>query len=88
MPQFLISLSKYTGLSIELLKSRKANQKVIDVLKNKIIWFVEDFLNHPDYTKIRDGKKASDSILNSVNKAISKSDTKFDVLKELVNEVI
>ena len=78
----LISLSKLTGLPIELLKSRKANQKVINLLKNKIIWFVDDFLNHPEYVKIRDGKKAADSILNSVNKAISKSDTKFDILEE------
>ena len=78
----LISLSKYSGLPLELLKSRKANQKVVNLLKNRIIWFVEDFLTHPDYIKVRDGKKAADSILNSVNKAISKSDTKFNILEE------
>lgn len=78
----LTSLAAYTGLPLELLKSRKANQKVVDLLRANIIWFIEDFLNHPDYNKVRDGKKAADSILHSVNKAISKSDTKFDILDE------
>ena len=78
----LTKLSKITSLPLELLKSRKTNQRVVDLLEKNIVWFIEEFLNHPDYIKNRDGKKAADSTLNAVNKAISKSNTQFDILEE------
>ncbi|EAP87173.1 hypothetical protein [Croceibacter atlanticus] len=73
-------LSVLTSLPLELLKSRSPNELVITELKNKILWFIDDFLNHPEYIKLRDGKKAADSILHSVNKAVSKSSNPFNII--------
>lgn len=78
----LKKLSMITGLSLEILMSKKPNQKVINELKRQIVWFIEDFLANPDYHKLRDGKKAADSIVHSLNKVISKSDYPFDILDE------
>lgn len=78
----LEKLSIITGIPLALLMSHKSNQKVVDLIHKNIIWVVEDFLTHPDYLQIRDEKKAADSILHSINKAISRSDTPFDVLEE------
>ncbi|CAI8247824.1 MAG: Uncharacterised protein [Methanobacteriota archaeon] len=78
----LKKLSKLTGLPFKVISSRKPNQRVINLLRKNIIWFIETFLQRSEYTKERDGKIASNSILNSVNKAISKSATPFDILEE------
>ena len=64
----LISLSKKTGLEINILKSVSPNNLVIKALKEKIIWFIDVFLADDKYTKVRDGKKTSDSILHSIQK--------------------
>ncbi len=78
----LEELSKLTGLDITILKSRKANQKVIDLLKENIVWFFEEFLTFEEYTKVREGKRAADSILHSLQKVVNNSKFPFDLLKE------
>jgi hypothetical protein len=81
----LLDLSKITGIPLDVLKSRSPNEKVVKELKKHVIWFVDDFLIHPEYIKDRDGKKASDSILHSVNKAVAKSEWPFDIVEEYNN---
>jgi len=78
----LEALSRITELDIELLKSRNANEIVIKELKKNIIWFFEEFLTFPEYTKIRDGKTAANSILHSLQKIVNNSSIKFDLLEE------
>ncbi len=78
----LIELAKITGIDLGLLKSTEANIKIVRLLKQNVIWFIETFLQHPDYQKVRDGKKSADAILHSVQKAINNSKKPFDILKE------
>lgn len=81
-PSELKNLSEITGLSLDILGSNKANQKVVNALKTQVKWFVDVFLKHEDYVQEREGKKAADSILHSVQKAVNNSDTPFDILEE------
>lgn len=74
-------LSKLTGLPLETLKSRRANQVVVDAVKANIIWFIEKFLTFEEYTKVREGKRAADSILHSLQKVIGHSEEPFDLLE-------
>jgi hypothetical protein len=77
----LLDLSKITGLPIELLNSTDSNVKIVELLRveKTIVWFFEKFLTHGEYQKIRDGKKASDSIYKSIQKVINNSPKKFNI---------
>jgi hypothetical protein len=78
----LTRLAEITQIPINIIKSRKANQIVVKKLRGKIIWFVDEFLTFEEYTKERDGKKAADSILHSVNKAINTTDIAYNIIEE------
>jgi hypothetical protein len=78
----LIKLSEITTIPIEILSSRVPNEKALIKLKERIKWFVEDFLTHPEYIKDRDGKIAANSIMHSVQKAINNSENKYNLLEE------
>lgn len=78
----LIELSKITTIPLNILKSRKPNQKVVDLLQKNIIWFFDDFLTFDEFHKERDGKKAVDSILHSLQKVVNLSETSFNLLEE------
>jgi hypothetical protein len=75
-------LSVITGLDYKLLTSREPNIKAITELRRRIKWFFDDFLKFEEYTKERDGKKAADSILHSLQKVVNKSALPFDLLEE------
>lgn len=77
----LMALSKITGLSFELLKSKTTNQKVVDALRNKITWFFDDFITFEEYTKVREGKVVADSIIHSLQKAVKNSMTPFNLVE-------
>jgi hypothetical protein len=75
----LLALEKLTNIPLDILKSRKPNQKVVDLLKANIVWFFEEFLTFEEFQKDRDGKKAVDSICHSLQKVINKSENPFDL---------
>lgn len=75
----LVELSTLTKIPLEDLKSKKPNQKVINLLYQNIIWFFEEFLMFEEFHKERDGKKAVDSICHSLQKIILQSDTPFNL---------
>ena len=75
----LEELSRKTWLWMETLLSRKTNLPAVLKLKEKIVWFIDDFLKHADYTKERDWKISANSIYKSVQKAINNSDMPFDI---------
>ncbi|WP_396169128.1 hypothetical protein [Flavobacterium sp.] len=81
-PEKLVQLSKITGLSLELLQSKRSNEKVIIELKENIVWFFEEFLTFEEYTKVREGKTVANSILHSLQKVVNKSSIPFDLIKE------
>ncbi len=68
----LIRLSKITGLSLDVLHSRKANERVVKLLKQNVIWFFDDFLSQPDYQKVHDDKLEADKIYAAVIRVIGK----------------
>ena len=63
-------LSEVTGLSVELLLSKKINKEVLDLLVKEVVWFYDDFLMKVDYQKIRDGILTSDKINDSLKRVI------------------
>lgn len=66
----LKDLSKITGLSIEILKSREVNQEVLDLLVKNVVWFYDEFLMIYDYQKTRDGILTADKINDSLKRVI------------------
>ncbi len=78
----LKKLSEITQLPIDLLSSTSSNEVVVEKLKENLIWFFEEFLTHEDYQKVREGKKAADSILHSIQKAVNNSKEKFNLIDE------
>lgn len=77
----LEKLSKITGLSIDTLKIKEANQDVIKLLIENIIWFFDEFLATKDYQKIRDGRLTADKILASLQRVIPNN---IDLINEYV----
>ena len=67
----LAELSRITGLSLEMLHSRKVNQKVLDLLIKNVVWFYDKFLMEPDYQKVRDGILTADKINDSLKRVIN-----------------
>lgn len=68
----LTRLSGITGLSMEVLHSRKANEKVIRLLQENVVWFFDEFLSQPDYQKIHDDKLEADKIYAAIVRVIGK----------------
>lgn len=66
-------LSKITGLSLETLHSRSANQKVVNLLVENVVWFFDNFLSQPDYQKWHDDKLEADKIYAAVVRVIGKN---------------
>lgn len=64
-------LSDITGLSLELLHTRRVNQQVLDLLVEHVVWFYDEFLMEPDYQKVRDGIRTSDKINDSLKRIIA-----------------
>ena len=67
----LIELSKITGLSMDLLHSRKINEEVLNLLVKNVVWFYDEFLMQDDYQKIRDGILTADKINDSLKRVIN-----------------
>jgi hypothetical protein len=78
----LVELSEITGLSMQLLQSRKANEVVVAKLRGALAWLFDDFLTFEEYTKVREGKRAADSILHSLQKVVGHSEDPFNLLAE------
>ena len=75
----LDNLSEITGLSLTKLKSKQANQDVVKLLRENIVWFFDEFLNEPDYQKVRDGKLTADKIYAALVRV-----TKINLLEDYV----
>lgn len=69
----LVKLSEITGLDITILRHRGINTQALDLLVDKVVWFYDHFLMHPDYQKIRDGILTADKINDSLKRVISGS---------------
>mgnify|MGYP001088648626 CR=1 FL=1 len=82
----LKELTKITGLSEDFIHSRQINMKALQALKNKVVWFFDEFLMEPDYQKVRKGKRTSDLIYKAVDAAIKASGVKIDLTVEYIRK--
>jgi len=80
--QKLDELSRITGLSQELMRSRSVNRNALNILLERIVWFFDEFLMDSDYQKIRGGKKTSDLICKAVQAALDATETQIDLVHE------
>ncbi|MEI7027966.1 HNH endonuclease [Paenibacillus sp. y28] len=77
----LMKLQEITGIDDDTIRSTKANQQVIDLLIENVVWFFDDFLNEPDYQKVRDGRLTADKIYASIVRVI-KANGDIDLVQE------
>lgn len=68
----LVRLSGITGISLEVLHSRKANGQAVELLRENVVWFFDEFLSQPDYQKFHDDKLEADKIYAAVARVIGK----------------
>jgi len=78
--QELIQLTDLTSLTLDLISSRTINKIALDKLIQRIEWFFNDFLSQGDYQKVRQGKKAADLIVKSLNNVIRVSGIDLDLV--------
>lgn len=69
----LIKLSKFTGIDIDLLRSKSANPQVVHLLVENVVWVFDDFLQSKDYQKVRDGRLTADKIYASIVRVLDAS---------------
>jgi hypothetical protein len=69
----LRKLSSLTGIPFKVLNSKEriVNMTVAKLLKQKVVWFFDDFLARKDYQKIKRGKKVADLIYKALNKVLT-----------------
>jgi len=79
----LKELSKITGLSMEMLRSKKANPIAVNLLREKVEWFFDEFLSNPDYQKVRSGKLTADKIYAAIVRVLVDED--IDLVKDYYN---
>ncbi|MGG4043294.1 HNH endonuclease [Bacillus smithii] len=80
----LIKLMEITGLDEDIIRSRKANPVVVDLLVKNVVWFFHEFLGDPEYQKVRDGVLTSDKIYASIVRVL---DGEVDLVEEYYKEI-
>jgi len=81
-------LSEITEIPYEVLseKNRKINQVAVDRLRERIEWFFDEFLMNSDYQKDRQGKKASDLIVASLQRVFNATGVSWNLIDEYINK--
>ena len=76
-------LAELTGIDERRLsrKKKEINMEAVEELKNRIEWFFDDFLADPDYQKIREGKKAADLIVASIQRVLDECHTGLNLVQ-------
>lgn len=76
-------LAELTGIDKNrlLLEKKEINMAAVEELKNRIEWFFDDFLSESDYQKIREGKKASDLIVASIQRVLDECNTSLNLVQ-------
>ena len=76
-------LAEITGIDKRRLlhPKKEINIAAVEELKNRIEWFFEDFLSESDYQKIREGKKASDLIVASIQRVLDECNTGLNLVQ-------
>lgn len=64
-------LSRITGLSMEVLHTKRVNEEVLDLLIKNVVWYYDEFLMEAEYQKVRDGIRTSDKINDSLKRVIA-----------------
>lgn len=77
----LVNLSKITGISLSVLKSRPINMDAVNRLVKRVVWFFDEFLGEYEYQKVREGKMAADLILHSLHNVFRASGVKIDLVQ-------
>lgn len=84
----LKQLSEITAIPYDVLseKNRKVNQIAVDRLRERIQWFFDEFLMNPDYQKDRQGKKAADLIVASLQRVFNSTGVGWNLLDEYTSK--
>lgn len=68
----LVRLSEITGIPLAELKDPSPNLEAIELLREKLEWFFQDFLIQPRLTEVREGKIAADLVVKALQKTLNK----------------
>lgn len=71
-PDELARLAVITGLSREELEDPGPNREAIALLENRLDWFFDEFLQHPDLQTEREGKLPADLLVKALQKALDR----------------
>ena len=66
-------LAILTGIPIDELQNPTPNLDALAKIIEKKEWLLHTFVNKPELTKIREGKRASDLLIKALNKVFSKA---------------
>jgi hypothetical protein len=65
-------LAHITGISLGELRDPSPNREALDLLGRRLEWFFGEFLETPELTKTRDGKRAGDLLVKALQKALDR----------------
>jgi hypothetical protein len=71
-PAELVELSKITGIAIKELKNPTPNMAALNLLRNKLDWFFDEFLRKPEMLEERDGKVTGELLVKAIQKVLHK----------------
>lgn len=78
-PGQLKKLSQITGIPLSELETPGPNMKVISELLLRLDWFFNEFLTRAELARELDGKVASELVVKSIQKAISRSNLTLNI---------
>jgi hypothetical protein len=80
-PDQLLALAELTGLPLDELSDPHPNLAVVQLLKERLDWFFDEFLNQPELLKELDGKTADELLVKALAKVIGRcpEDYRFDI---------
>ena len=68
----LSRLADITGIELETLQDPTPNREAIELLAERIDWFLDEFLNRPELQIERDGKVAADLLVKALQKTLDR----------------
>lgn len=76
-PGQLASLAEITGISLDELENPTPNLEAIKLLKERVVWLIENFIPQNKIDITRDGKKGSDLFIKALQNAIDESSESY-----------
>lgn len=78
----LSKLADITGLPERELRTKRVNPDAIEELRERIVWFFDEYLARDELQKDRDGKIVADIIVQSIQSRLKDSEAALDLVDE------